>query len=96
MLNSNRDTCLPGYNKVYIEMYETVTAEGRVLPQRFKWVSENSEAYYDVDKVLDVKETYAPNVGGLATRYRVLVGGREKLLWYEGPKWFVEMYCKRM
>ena len=96
MLNVNKDTCRPGYNKIYIEMTETVTPEGKVLPQRFKWDFDGNERHYDIDKILEIKQTYAPNVGGLAIRYKVLVGGREKYLWYEGPAWFVEMYVRRL
>lgn len=91
----NRDTCVDGYEKVYIEMNETVTTGGKVLPLRFKWIDGGNEMAYDIDRILEVKQTYAPHVGGLATRYRVRIGGREKYLWYEGPAWFVEKHTGR-
>jgi len=91
-MTEKQSIALKGYEKVYIEMNETVTAEGRVLPQRFKWIDGNNETAYDIDRILEVKQTYAPHVGGLATRYLVRVSGREKYLWYEGPKWFVEKH----
>ena len=96
MLNVNKDTCKPGYHKIYIEVNETISASGHARPHWFKWIDGNDERKYDIDKILEIKQTYAPNVGGLAVRYKVLVGGKEKYLWYEGPAWFVEMYVRRL
>lgn len=80
------------YEKVYIEMNETVTKDGRVLPRKFKWIEGNDEYTYEIGKILEIKKTAAPHVGGLATRYKVRINGQDKCLWYEGPRWFVERF----
>jgi len=43
-----------------------------------------------VDKVLDVCRAACQSVGGVGVRYTVQVSGRERYLWLEKGKWFVE------
>ena len=50
-------------------------------------------ARIDVDGRLTLHEAIrraSQRVGGTGIRYLVSVNGREKYLFYEGPRWFVE------
>lgn len=45
---------------------------------------------FTVDRVTDVRRAASLKAGGTGLRYRCLIGGRERYLYYEDPKWFVE------
>ncbi|PKM61725.1 MAG: hypothetical protein CVU99_02280 [Firmicutes bacterium HGW-Firmicutes-4] len=45
---------------------------------------------FDVDRVLDVRPAASIAVGGLGIRYKCKIAGKERLLFYEEPRWFVE------
>ena len=73
--------------KTYVEVEAVHTCEGFVKPLRVRWRDGRS---WEVDSVLDHIQAHALKVGGVGIRYRVVICGIEKILWYEHPRWFVE------
>ena len=45
---------------------------------------------FAIDRVHEAIRRASQRVGGTGIRYLVSVNGREKYLFYEGPRWFVE------
>lgn len=39
---------------------------------------------------MDVRRAASLKAGGTGLRYRCLIGGRERYLFFEDPRWFVE------
>jgi len=46
---------------------------------------------FSVDRVTDVRRAASLKAGGTGLRYRCIIGGRERYLFFEDPKWFVEL-----
>ena len=44
---------------------------------------------------MDVRRAASLKAGGTGLRYRCLIGGRERNLFYEDPRWFVERQAPR-
>lgn len=61
--------------------------EGALTPVSVTWDSDHK---YEVDKVLDVRQAASLKVGGQGMRYTCRIEGKEKYLWLEAGKWFVE------
>ncbi|WP_330601097.1 hypothetical protein [Caproicibacter fermentans] len=45
---------------------------------------------YEIDRVLDVRPAASLKAGGAGIRYTCRIQGREKYLWREQDRWFVE------
>lgn len=78
------------YEKVYVGMILHVDADGVTKPLEIEW---ESGARFSITKILNVQKAPPRHVGSLPTvRYKVLVQGREKELYFEKSenKWFVE------
>lgn len=73
--------------KHYVEVIARCDEAGQVTPLAIIW---EDGRRFDIDRVLDVRPAASRRVGGQGMRYRVLVQGREKVLFFEGPAWFVE------
>ena len=48
---------------------------------------------YTIDQVRDVCRR-AADVGGVGDRYTCLIQGRERYLWFEKGRWFVEAFSE--
>ena len=64
-----------------------IDAEGRITPLEIIWRDGRT---FEIDRVHDAIRRTSARVGGTGIRYLVSVNGREKYLFYEGPRWFVE------
>ena len=73
--------------KVYVRVLSETDEEGNIRPLQIRWEDGRS---YDIDKVTDVRRSYADKVGGTAIRYTVKISGRETYIFKENGKWFVE------
>ena len=47
-------------------------------------------AAYEIQRVLDVRPAASLKAGGAGIRYTCLISGREKYLFFEEDRWFVE------
>lgn len=73
--------------KTYVDVEAIHHADGTLEPKRIHW---KDGRIWDVDKVLGRVRRSALKVGGTGVRYRVLICGCEKEIWYDEPRWFVE------
>ena len=74
--------------KVYIDVIARFSADGQLIPVCLRWTD---GSVYDVDKILDVRRAASLKAGGVGIRYKCLICGQEKHLYYEdNNKWFVE------
>ena len=79
------------YKKVYIEVIVHVMPDGNTKPLLMIWDDGKSRQKYEIDKVKEIRRGAAQKAGGMGMRYLVMMQGREKVLWYENPGWFVEV-----
>ena len=70
------------YVKVILEMDEN----GRKTPKIIIY----NDQKFEVDKVLDVRNSASMKVGGVGERYKVRIQGKETYIFFEHNKWFVE------
>lgn len=75
------------FRKTYVAVTARIDAEGRVTPLEITWRDGRT---FEVDRVLDAVRRASTRVGGTGMRYLVSVNGREKYLFHEEPRWFVE------
>lgn len=73
--------------KVYVRVVSETDQEGNVSPISVIWEDGRS---YTVDKVTDIRRSYAQKVGGTAMRYTVNIGAKQTYIFSEDGKWFVE------
>ena len=73
--------------KRYVEMIVRYTEDGTILPLAVHW---SEGKMYEIDRVLDVRPAASLKAGGAGIRYICRIQGREKYLWLEENRWFVE------
>ncbi|MEL7659636.1 hypothetical protein [Acetobacterium wieringae] len=75
--------------KKFVEVVAKFDENG-ITPLSIQWPDGR---VFDVERVLDVRPAASVAVGGLGIRYKCKIGGKERLLFYEEPRWFVEEKC---
>jgi len=78
------------YEKIYVSMVLHVDADGKMKPVEIEWINGTR---YPITKILDQRNAPPKHVGsGLTVRYKILVQGRERELYYEKypNRWFLE------
>jgi hypothetical protein len=70
-----------------VEVAESVTGEGRVMPERVLW---EGGRVFEVDEVLDVRWAHARRTSGAGMRYTVRVCGETTYLFRDAEGWFCE------
>ncbi len=74
--------------KVYVDVSLEVSRDGTVRPRKLRY---EDGTIYTIDQLKDVhRNTASTKVGGLGTRYTVMIRGHEGYLYDESGKWFVE------
>lgn len=76
-----------GTYKKYVDVIARHYADGRLRPLAVWWAEGQ---LYEIDRVLDVRPTASLKAGGAGIRYTCRIRGREKYLWREENRWFVE------
>ena len=79
--------------KQYVAVEARFDEGGGVRPLCVIW---EDGRRFPVDRVMDVRRAASLKAGGTGLRYRCLIGGRERNLFYEDPRWFVEMQAPRV
>ena len=83
-------------SKVYVRVKADFDRQGFVHPKAITWTDGR---VYEIDKVVDIKHMRAGKAGGNGDRFTVMIGGRERYLFYERfaelegnhvGRWFVE------
>lgn len=82
--------------KVYVQVKVVFDETGLMHPRAVEW---EDGLTYHIDRVLDIRPSYAARAGGQGDRYKVRIGGQETYLFFEhnadisSPitgRWFVE------
>lgn len=73
--------------KRYVEMVVKYTAAGKIEPLAVHW---GPGQLFGIDRILDVRPAASLKAGGAGIRYTCRIHGREKYLWLEENRWFVE------
>lgn len=76
------------YKRVYVDVLTLFDKEGNIIPVSIKW---EDGKFFDIDKVIQVKRAPALKAGGMGMRYACSVEGKETYLFFEDPRWFVEI-----
>lgn len=77
----------PKYRKVFVEVSVIFDLDGKMIPKALRW---EDGRVYQIDKVLDSRRAASLKAGGQGIRYLCRIHGKEKYLYYDEPKWFVE------
>ena len=72
--------------KKFVEVVAKFDEDG-ITPQSIHWP--DGRVFY-INQVLDVRPGASIKAGGIGIRYTCQINGKEKLLFYEEPRWFVE------
>nr|WP_312060025.1 hypothetical protein [Anaerotignum sp.] len=59
-----------------------------MIPKSLRW---DDGTIYEIDKILDERRAASLKAGGQGIRYLCRIYGKERYLFYEKPKWFVEV-----
>ena len=73
--------------KRYVPVVVRFEADGKLRPQIIEFDEEHK---YTIDKILDVCRAACQTVGGVGDRYTIQVQGKERYLWLEKGRWFIE------
>lgn len=73
--------------KKYVNMIVQHTEDGEIIPLAIRW---SPEQLYEIDKVLDVQRAASLKAGGTGIRYLCRIQGKERFIWLEEDKWFVD------
>jgi len=82
--------------KVYVAVKTDFEADGTMLPREITW--EDGEKF-EIDRVLDIRQSAAMKAGGQGDRYTIMVRGIQSYLFFERStnltgnnigRWFVE------
>ena len=76
------------FRKTYVEVTARIEFDGRLTPLEIVW--RDGRIFAHRPRARAHSTPLSQRVGGTGIRYLVSVNGREKYLFYEGPRWFVE------
>lgn len=72
--------------KKFVEVVVKFDEDG-MAPLSIHWP--DGRVFY-INQVLDVRPAASIKAGGFGIKYTCKINGKEKLLFYEEPRWFVE------
>ena len=76
------------FKKEYIKIFAIFTSDGRVIPKSFLYSDGN---IYKIDRIIDVKRKASLKTGGSGICYTVIIQGKEKYLFRDEDKWYMEV-----
>lgn len=83
--------------KAYVGVNVEFNSDGVMLPRSLIW---EDGITYEIDRVVDIRPSYAAKAGGQGDRYTIMVHGQRKYLFFERTtnmtgniigRWFVEL-----
>ncbi|MDQ0361511.1 hypothetical protein [Breznakia pachnodae] len=72
--------------KKYVKVIAICDEEGKQTPLCVVWLNGHK---YAIDKILETRQA-ASEVGGCGILYRCLINNKERKLFYEVNRWFIE------
>lgn len=73
--------------KTYVRVRAETDVDGNIVPTHIIWADDR---VFAIDRVLDVQRRASTKAGGLGLRFTVRIHGKERYLFFEDPRWFVE------
>ena len=73
--------------KVFIDVLVLFTSEGKIIPKAIYW---DDGRRFNIDKVIDVRRAASVKTGGTGVRFRCTILGRERDLFLDDNRWFIE------
>ena len=73
--------------KVFVRVLVEFNEHGQLNPRSVTW---DDGRFFEIDKILDVRQAVSLKVGGSGIRYTCRIGKKDAYLYYEDPKWFVD------
>lgn len=73
--------------KTYVAVTAIFDTEGNIAPLCMHWEDGRE---FEIDRILDVRKAASMKGGGAGLRYTVRILGKERYIWREDDKWFVE------
>lgn len=73
--------------KVFVEITARHDPDGNTRPLSIKWADGR---VFEIDRVLDVRQSPSLKGGGLGIRYTCRIRGKEVYLFDELGRWFIE------
>ncbi len=73
--------------KKYIKVSAIFDCDGNLLPEYIYW---DDERKYSIDKISDVRYAASLKAGGAGIRYTCTILGKQRYLFFEGNRWFVD------
>lgn len=74
--------------KLFVEVEVNFNTDGIMTPVELVW---RDGRKFHIDKVLDIRRAASLKAGGMGMRYKCRISGREKYLFFEDNRWFVEI-----
>ena len=74
--------------KEYVSVEMSVDVCGRVHPTAIIW---EDGKRFEIDRILDIRPSTSQKGGGIGTRFTCRIRGLERYLYWENPRWFVEI-----
>lgn len=75
-----------------MKQYVCVTAqfdcEGRIMPMKVHWEDGRT---FEIDRITDIRRAASLKAGGAGIRYTCLLLGKQRYLFLEDDRWFVEI-----
>lgn len=72
----------------YFDCIATMKQDGVPIPNQIIW---DTGQVFEVDKVIDCRKKASTKGGGAGLRYLVKIKGKERYLFLNEYKWFVEL-----
>ena len=73
--------------KQYVSVTAIFDEDGNLLPSNIVWEDGRK---FPIDKVTDVRYAASLKAGGAGIRYTCQIGGKERYLFLEDQRWFVD------
>ena len=74
--------------KKYVKVTATFDCDGSLVPNYIFW---DDNKRYPIDRIIDVRYATSLKAGGCGIRYTCRILGKERYIFLEENKWFVEV-----
>ncbi len=74
--------------KIYVNVYAVFDTYGQIRPRVIIW---EDGRRYPIDRIMSVERRACLRSGGAGLRYHINVCGKERYLFLEDTRWFVEI-----
>lgn len=74
--------------KRYVDIIVRWREDGQIIPLQLNW---SPGQVIEIDRVLDIRQAASLKAGGQGMRYLCRIKGKERFIWLEGNRWFVEV-----